>query len=260
MAIGMIAMAMIGVLSGCGTGSKGSGTAEQDKIVIGLDDNYPPVGFRDEQGNLIGSDIDLAKEAGKRLGVKVEFKPIDWSSKEAELNSKKIDAIWNGLTATPERAEKMLFTKPYQRSTQVIITKTGSSIQNRKDLAGKVVALQDGSKAADVLDKEPTWRDSFGAVKKYPDIVSALMDLKVGRVDAVLADEVVARYYMKEKKDGLQVLADRFGEASTIVGVQKDNQALKEKLDKVLSDMEKDGTMKQIFMKWYGEDLSYKGQ
>ncbi len=260
---GVAAMITLMAVSGCGTTSS-TPTSEpakaNTKLVIGLDDNYPPVGFRDKDGNLIGSDIELAKEAAKRLGVEVEFKPIDWSAKEAELNGKKIDAIWNGLTPTPEREKSILFTRPYQVSGQVIVVLKGSDMKGAADLAGKTVGTQDGSTAIDVLAKNPELEKSFKELKKYPDIVSALMDLKVGRLDAVLADEIAARYYIAQKNEGLEILPDRFGVEVDAVGVQLDNKELKEKLDKVLTDMEKDGTMKQIFMKWYGEDISYTGK
>ena len=78
------------------------------KIIIGLDDNFPPMGFKNDKNELVGYDIDLAREAGKRLGVEVEFKPIDWSAKEAELNGKRVDALWNGMTITEERKKSSL--------------------------------------------------------------------------------------------------------------------------------------------------------
>ena len=82
-------MTMTAMLAtGCGSDSAKSEQKLPDKVIIGLDDNFPPMGFRDESGNLVGSDIDLAKEAAKRLGIEVEFKPIDWDSKEAALKSK----------------------------------------------------------------------------------------------------------------------------------------------------------------------------
>ena len=108
LAAGALTAAAAALLVGCGTDN--SSQAEQklpDKIVIGLDDNFPPMGFRDESGNLVGFDIDLAQEASKRLGVPVEFKPIDWDSKEAALKSKQVDLLWNGLTNTDERAQQI---------------------------------------------------------------------------------------------------------------------------------------------------------
>ena len=103
------------VVNGCGKKEEPAATpaapVPAKAIVIGSDDNFPPMGFRDEKNELVGFDIDLAKEAGKRLGVTVSFKPIDWSAKESELNGKRIDVLWNGLTITEERKANILFTK-----------------------------------------------------------------------------------------------------------------------------------------------------
>ena len=116
-AVGMAAVAAMTMLAGCGGEEK---TADKlpDKIVIGLDDNFPPMGFRDDSGNIVGFDIDLATEAGKRMGIPVEFKPIDWDSKEAALKSKQVDMLWNGLTITEERAKQIAFSKPYLDNAQ----------------------------------------------------------------------------------------------------------------------------------------------
>ena len=123
------------------------------KIVVGLDDNFPPMGFRDEKNELVGFDIDMAKEAAKRLGLEVEFKPIDWSAKEAELSGKRVDALWNGLTITEERKQNILFTAPYMENHQIIVVPAGSAIKAKADLAGKVVGAQEGSSAVDAIKK-----------------------------------------------------------------------------------------------------------
>lgn len=115
----------------------------QGKIVMGLDDAVPPMGFRDENTNeIIGVDIDLAKEVAKRLNVELELMPIDWNTKEAALNTKKIDIIWNGLTVTPERQEMMLFSASYLDNTQAIAVIEGSDIKSKADLAGKKIGVQ----------------------------------------------------------------------------------------------------------------------
>ena len=135
------------VFTGCG-GSQGGdqpkdGGSEKksDKIVIGLDDEYKPMGFKDEKNEIVGFDVDLAKEAAKRLGSEVEFKAIDWNSKEAELKSGRIDIIWNGLDITPEREENMLFSKPYMDNRQIVFVKKDNvqGIMTETDLVGKRV-------------------------------------------------------------------------------------------------------------------------
>ena len=131
------------------------------KIVVGLDDNFPPMGFRDEKNELVGFDIDMAREAGKRLGLEVDFKPIDWSAKEAELSGKRVDVLWNGLTITEERKQNIAFTAPYMENHQIIVVPADSAIKTKADLADKVVGAQEGSSAVDAVKKEEDVFKSF---------------------------------------------------------------------------------------------------
>jgi len=147
----MLATLLAGVfLVGCGkTDAPATKPATVAKIVVGLDDNFPPMGFRDKDNKLVGFDIDLAREAAKRLGADVEFKPIDWNAKEAELNGKRVDALWNGLTITDKRKENIAFTTPYLENRQIVVVTAKSPIKNKAELAGKVVGLQEGSSAVE---------------------------------------------------------------------------------------------------------------
>jgi polar amino acid transport system substrate-binding protein len=262
-----IALAMTVVMSGlllagCGSSKTegsastgGSTSTAPQKIVIGLDDNFPPMGFRDEKNEIVGFDIDMAKEAAKRLGMEVEFKPIDWNSKEVELNSKKIDAIWNGLTITDERKQNILFTNPYMANKQIIIVQPNSKIKTKADLAGKVVGTQEGSSSVDAINAEPAVAKTFKELKKYPDFVAALLDLKSGRVEAVVVDEVVGRYYISKKPGEYTVIADNFGAEEYGVGLRKGDTELQGKLQKALDDMKKEGKSAEISKKWFGEDI-----
>lgn len=256
-------MVMSGILlTGCGGTSKagaastgGGTTSAQKKIVIGLDDNFPPMGFRDEKNELVGFDIDLAKEAAKRLGMEVEFKPIDWNSKEVELNSKKIDVLWNGLTITDERKKNIAFTKAYMDNRQIIVVLPDSKIKTKADLAGKVVGVQDGSSSVDAVNADAASAKTFKELKKYPDNVNALLDLKAGRINAVVVDEIVGRYYINKKPGEYVVLSDNFGSEEYGVGLRKDDSELLGKLQKALDDMKKEGKSTEISKKWFGEDI-----
>ena len=135
------------VFAGCGSNDKAKVDSAKKKIVVGLDDNFPPMGFKDEKNEIVGFDIDLAKEASKRLGREVEFKAIDWSSKEAELKSGRIDVLWNGLNITEKRKENMLFSDPYMDCKQLIFVPVGSTIKGQADLKGKVIVMQSASTA-----------------------------------------------------------------------------------------------------------------
>ena len=225
------------------------------KIVIGLDDNFPPMGFRDDKGQLVGFDIDMAKEAAKRLGIEAEFKPIDWNAKEAELSGKRVDALWNGLTITEERKQNIAFTAPYMENHQIIVVKGGSPIKTKADLAGKHIGVQDGSSAVDAIAKDEATAKSFKDMKKYGDNVTALMDLTTGRADAVVLDEVVGRYYTAKKPGEYAVLDENFGTEEYGVGLRKDDTALHTALDKAMTDMKADGSAAKIAEQWFGKNI-----
>ena len=225
------------------------------KIVIGLDDSFPPMGFRDDKAQLVGFDIDLAREAAKRLGAEVEFKPIDWNAKEAELTGKRVDALWNGLTITEERKQNIAFTAPYMENHQIIVVAASSAIKTKADLAGKTVGAQEGSSAVDAVKKEEAVFKSFKDFKTFGDNVTALMDLSTGRLDAVVVDEVVGRYYVAKKPQDYVVLEAHFGTEDYGVGVRKDDTELQGKLDKALADMKADGAAAKIAEQWFGKNI-----
>lgn len=221
------------------------------KMVVGLDDNFPPMGFRNEKGEIVGYDVDMAREATKRMGIEVEFKPIDWSAKEAELTGKRVDALWNGLTITEERKKNILFTQPYMQNHQIVIVTAKSPIQAKADLKGKVVGVQDGSSAVEAVAKEEELAKSMKDIKKFGDNVTALMDLTAGRLDAVVVDEVVGRYYTSKKAGQYRVLADHFGSEDYGVGLRKEDTAMLAKLEEALAAMNADGTAKKIYAQWF---------
>ena len=225
------------------------------KIVVGLDDNFPPMGFRDEKNELVGFDIDMAREAAKRMGIEAEFKPIDWSAKEAELSGKRVDALWNGLTITEERKAKIGFTAPYMENHQIIVVAAKSAINNKADMSGKVVGAQEGSSAVDAVKKDDAVFKSFKEFKTFGDNVTALMDLSAGRLEAVVVDEVVGRYYVAKKPDEYRVLEENFGTEEYGVGVRKDDAELLEKLNKAMGEMKADGTAAKIATQWFGKDI-----
>ena len=232
--------------------SAAGSTALPSVIVVGLDDNFPPMGFKDEKGELVGFDIDLAREAAKRMGIEVKFKPIDWSAKEAELNGRRVDALWNGMTITEERKKNVAFSKPYMVNHQIIVVSDKSTIKTKAELAGKVVGVQDGSSAVDAVTKEEISK-KLKDMKKFADNVTALTDLSAGRLDAVVVDEVVGRYLAAKKPGQYHILEEHFGQEEYGVGLRKEDTALLAKLDAALDAMNADGSAKAIYAKWFEE-------
>ena len=250
----LVIAALFTIVTGCSSKS----TEEKDKtLVIGIDDKFAPMGFRDENNKIVGFDIDYATAAAEKMGKKVKFQQIDWSTKEAELSSGRIDLIWNGYTITDDRKKKVLFTKPYLKNAQVVVTLANSKLTKLDDLTGKVVGLQTLSSAADALEASPI-KKKIKTVTEFSDNVQALTDLKSGRLDAVVIDEVVINYYMTQEKDAFKVLDESLAPEEYGIGVKKGNEKLLKNLQKALDDMNEDGTAASISKKWFGEDKVVK--
>ncbi|MEO4054846.1 amino acid ABC transporter substrate-binding protein [Solibacillus sp. CAU 1738] len=245
---------VVTVLGACGTTDEKS---SDSTIIIGIDDKFAPMGFRDEKNEITGFDIEFARAAVEHMGMEAKFQPIDWKMKESELSSGRIDLIWNGYTITDERKEKVLFTKPYLANAQVVMTLKDSSITSLKDLAGKEVGIQALSSALDALNAHPIHKE----VKKtteFPDNVLALTDLKTGRLDAVVIDKVVGEYYMNQDPNTFKILDESLAPEQYAVGVKKGNEELLEKLQAAIDKMSEDGTAAAISTKWFGEDKVLK--
>ena len=232
---------------------------DKDEIIVGLDDAFAPMGFKNESGEIIGFDVDLAKEVGQRLDKEVIFQPIDWSMKESELNSGNIDFIWNGYTITEERKEKVDFSEAYLNNKQVIVTLATADINAKSDLAGKKVGAQSESSAIEAMEKDMELYESFngGEAITFEDNNQALMDLEAGRIDAVVADEILVRYYIKLKgEDKFKVLTEDFGSEDYGVGIRKGDIETVEAVNNAFEEMKKDGKMAEISQKWFGEDIT----
>ncbi len=232
---------------------------DKEALIVGLDDTFAPMGFKDENGEVTGFDVDLAKAIGEKLGKEIEFQSIDWSMKEAELNAGNIDFIWNGYTITEERKAQVAFGTPYLKNRQIIVTLAGSEINSKADLAGKTVAAQTGSSAVDAMEAEPDILASFkdGKPITYESNNDVLMDLEAGRVDAVVADEIIVKYYMSKKgEEKFKVLEEDFGKEEYGVGMRQSDTDLVEAFNKAYSKLKEEGELAAISTKWFGEDIT----
>lgn len=248
---------IVSVLAACGSSDEKSGAEGKDKLVIGIDDKFAPMGFRDDKNNIVGFDIDLATEAAKHMDIAVEFQPIDWSTKESELASGRIDLIWNGYTITDERKEKVLFSKPYLENAQVLVTLKDSSLAKLTDLTNKKIGVQAQSSALDAFNDNAISK-KVKNVSEFKDNVLALNDLKAKRVDAVVIDQVVIDYYMTQQPDTFKIMNETLAPEQYGVGIKKGNEALQTKLQEALDKMNEDGTAEEISDKWFGENKVIK--
>ena len=233
---------------------------DKGEFILGLDDSFPPMGFRDENNEIVGFDIDLAREVTNRLGVKLITQPIDWNAKEQELNTGNIDCIWNGFTITEERKKQLNFTDPYVDNSQVAVVKGDSPYRTLKDLAGKKVGIQAGSSAADAVYGAVDFSASLKQVVEVKDNLTALMDLEIGGVDAVVLDLFVANDNITRSGKDFRILSEALTTEEYGVGFRKNDNALRDKVQAILNEMAKDGTMATISTKWFGADITVVGK
>jgi polar amino acid transport system substrate-binding protein len=229
-------------------------------FVLGLDDSFPPLGFRNENNEIVGYDIDLAKEVAKRLGAEFKAQPIDWDAKEMELNTGKIDCIWNGFTITKEREEALAFTKPYLNNEQVLVVRNDSGIKSLADMSGKVVGLQSGSSAQEAVNGNAGFAGSIKNQILFKDNVTALNDLEIRGVDGVVMDSVVADYSIAATKKPFSVIDEPLSKEEYGVAFRKGDIALRDEVQKILEEMQKDGTAAAVSIKWFGRDISVIGK
>ena len=226
---------------------------KEGKLVIGLDDSFPPMGFKKDDGKLAGFDIDAAEELGKRLGITIVWQPTAWDGVILSLDAKKFDCIWNGMTITKERAEKVLFSNPYIMDGQIVVAAVSSPLKGFEDLGGKVIGVQKGSSAVEAVKKLPK---AASAVKEYDANPKAFLDLDSGRLAAVVIDNVSGRYFVATNPGKYKVLPGFITKEPFGIAFRKGEMDLKDMVQKTLDEMVSDGTMGKISKKWFGEDIT----
>jgi polar amino acid transport system substrate-binding protein len=238
-------------------GASDDGSFEKIKaagaIRIGVDDAFPPMEYRDEKGNLIGFDVDLADEIGRRLGIDILWVPTAWDGVILGLQAGKFDMILSTLTITNERAEKIDFSPPYIYGAQIIVVKQETKgINTLSDLKGKVVGTQLGSTGEVAAKKFGGFKD----LKLYATYPEAFTDLAIGRIQALVVDEFVGRYYMTKQAGAYRVLEERLAEESIGIGFRKGDNAFQEGVCAAIDSIKEDDTYGKISRKWFGVDVS----
>ena len=228
-------------------------------LIVGFDEDFPPMGFVGDNGEYTGFDLDLAKEVASRLGLEYKAQPIAWDSKDMELESGNIDCIWNGFTITG-REDDYTWTTPYMANKQVFVVANDSDIKSQADLAGKVVEVQADSSAEAALKENQDLANTFGQLLTTPDYNTAFMDLEQGAVDAVAMDVIVAGYQIKQRNADFKILDDSLSEEEYGIGFKKGNTELRDKVQGALEEMAADGTLAKISDEWFGEDVTTIGK
>lgn len=261
-----LALATMFAFTGCGDPQKTDGNAltgwdyieDKGELIVGLDDTFAPMGFRDESGELVGFDIDLAKAVGEELGVKIKFNPIDWNAKEMELASKRIDCIWNGMSATPERQKKMALTNKYLDNSIIILAKDDTvKVESAKDLANYKVATQVDSSALESMKANPDYSAFEKNVTEYKTYDEAILDMKAGRIDCIVVDQVLGEYKnSKMKPEEKMVLCDyKFADDSYAIRCRVEDKDVAAKITEAIDKTIASGKAEEISNKWFGRNI-----
>lgn len=276
----ILAGVMTAAMAGCGNGdsqatsgkstsaSSGSsadstsaaGTGVEDGVfTVGFDAEYPPYGYMDENGEYTGFDLELAQAVCDLEGWELEKKPINWDSKDMELNSGSIDCIWNGFTMNG-REDDYTFSVPYVDNSQVIVVAEGSGIESLSDLAGKVVGVQAASAALELLqseeeDGQKALADTFGSLNEFADYNTAFTELQAGALDALAIDIGVAKYQLNSRGEGFQMLDETLNTEQYAIGFKLGNQELCDIVNADLKKLAEDGTVNTLAEKYEIADM-----
>lgn len=235
------------------------GCSKQESFTVGFDASFPPYGYKDDKGNYVGFDIDLAKEVAKRNDWKIELQAIDWDAKDMELNSGTIDCIWNGFTIN-NREKDYTWSAPYVDNSQVVVVKKDSGIKTLADLKDKNVVVQTDSSAQDVLTSKEDNKKmldlaaTFKELQIVPEYNTAFLNLESGASDAVAMDIGVAEYQIESRGDAFVILEEQLATEQYGVGFKLGNTELRDQVQKTLDEMTKDGTFLKIAKKWKLQD------
>lgn len=250
---------------GCGGGAAEEPAGETDTsltdlqdrgvMIVGIDDQFPPMGFVGEDGEITGFDVELSKLVAEKLGVEAEIQPIDWSAKEMELNSGNIDVIWNGYTITAERIEQVEFTKPYLNNEQVLVVAADSAYQSKADLEGKIVGAQVESAGLSALNADTDFVGTLAEVPEYDDYMMALLDLGSSRLDGIAIDKIYIGYTMSQEPGKYRMLDESLADEYYGIGCAKGAVALREAIDKAMDELYEDGSIEALSTKWFGENI-----
>ena len=253
LALFLVSVMMVGAVSAGlfdfgGSNDTNNTANDENTFIVGFDAEFPPYGYKDDSGNYVGFDLDLAKEVCERNNWTFKAQPIDWDAKDAELDSGSIDCIWNGFTING-RENDYCWSEPYIDNKQVVVVKSDSNIKSLDDLKGKTVETQKDSSALAALQGDnKTLADTFAQFTAVADYNTAFMDLESGACEAVAIDIGVAQYQVssQDNPDTFTILDDPISSEQYGIGFKKGNDALKDQVQETLNEMFKDGTVAKI--------------
>jgi polar amino acid transport system substrate-binding protein len=258
-----VQITVVGILGAVSLASCGTTTipstwdeiVDRGYVIVGLDDTFAPMGFRNQANDLVGFDVDLAKLVFSEIDIEVRFQPIDWAAKVLELDAGNIDMIWNGLTITEPRRLEMLFSDAYIANRQIVMTKASSTIDTIAELADLTVAAQLGSASEDVIKANPIFED-LAELVTTDTFNLALLELDaLNGADAVVVDEIYGRYVIAQNPGKYRVMSEDLGDETFGIGFRLGNTTIRDIINDTLFDLIESGDAAVISETWFSEDV-----
>ncbi|MBF7096093.1 basic amino acid ABC transporter substrate-binding protein [Alkalibacter mobilis] len=239
------------MFAGCGASSASS----NETLVVGVDDSYPPMEYRDENNELVGFDVAMAKALVEKMDMDIEFKSTAWDGIFQGLETQSYDVIISSVSITPKRMETFIFSDPYLANGQVIVVKPGdASVQKPEDLEGKSVGVQIGTTADTAVEKY--MEDIEINLIKYDEIIQTFSAMKAGYVDYIVVDYPVAIEYVGNDPDSFEISSTQLTNEPIGVCIRKDDTELQSKINAALAELREEGTLKEISIEWLKDDYT----
>jgi polar amino acid transport system substrate-binding protein len=232
-------------------------TLKPGVLQIGMEIGYPPMEYYDTDGATpIGFDVQLAKALGARLGLEVQFVDTAWDGIFAGVNTNRYDAIISSVTITPERLEAFNFTRPYIGNAMTIVIRKDSALNIRRpeDIAGYRVTYQAETTADIYATRLAETGISFTAFE-YDKVMNCFDELRLGRVDIIVVDSLVAFEYIDRDPELFQIVWQGNADETFGICLKKGNEALTAALNTALNELFADGTLVRISRDIFNLDL-----
>jgi polar amino acid transport system substrate-binding protein len=226
----------------------------------GLEAQYEPFGFRDEENAIVGYDIDLGNAIGEKLGV--EMRPTDtgWATVIQTMYDGGFDFILGGMTATAERAERVDFGVAYAEQASAMLVRSDDEIQSQEDLGGRIVAAGEGTPSVGMLeDTAGQYGFEFdGEIQQFADDATAYEALAAGRIDAYATSYVSLVPLLNARPGEFRTVdfrPDGYPDFFAAMAFRQEDDSLREAIDEAILELKEDGTLAELQMKWFGTEM-----
>ena len=242
-----VSLALVLVFALLCAGSPAAFAAKNTTFIMGIDAEYPPFSFMDDNGDYSGFDVEVCRAVCDKLGWKLEIFPVNWDNKLIQLDAGECDCVWSGMTILDSMKEAgYVISAPYYDNTQVVLVKADSGIASSADLAGKDVAVQLGTSGEALLKGDlADLAATFNQLVTCDSFLKCFTELDGNGVDAVFVDKPVAEAYAAEN-EGFVIIDENLGAEQYGIAFRAADQELCDAVEAAVAELVADGTYAEI--------------